>query len=84
MKPQRILQLLRKRPFDAFRIHLSDGSSYDIQHPELAIVERNKVIVGVPGSEGPDGLVERSVFSSLLHISRAEWLDGDSRAGSTC
>ena len=80
MNPQDVLQLLRKRPFEPFRIHLSDGSSFEIRHPELAIVERTKVIVGVPGPKGPEGPVERSVFCALLRITRAEALDGESRS----
>ena len=80
MNPQDVLQLLRKRPFEPFRIHLSDGSSFEIRHPELAIVERTKVIVGVPGPKGPEGPVERSVFCALLHITRAEPLDGEPRS----
>lgn len=76
MRPEDILTFLRARPFEAFRIHMSDGSSFDISHPELAIVERSKIIVGVPGPEGPDGPVERSVFCALIHITRAEKING--------
>jgi|WetSurMetagenome_2_1015567.scaffolds.fasta_scaffold1473836_1 hypothetical protein len=76
MRPEDILQLLRRRPFEAFRIHLSDGSEFDIRHPELAIVERSKIIVGVPGPEGPDGPVERTVFCALMHITRVEPING--------
>ena len=79
MRPEDILQLLRKRPFEPFRLHLSDGSSFQIDHPELAIVERSKVIVGVPGPQGPDGPVERTVFCSLIHVTRIEPADGSPR-----
>ena len=79
MRPEDILQLLRRRPFEPFRLHLSDGSSFEIGHPELAIVERSKVIVGVPGPEGPDGPVERTVFCALIHITRIEPADGSPR-----
>ena len=81
MRPEDILAFLRARPFEPFRIHLSDGSAFEIHHPELAIVERSKIIVGVPGPQGPDGPVERSVFCALLHITRAEKVDGAPRSG---
>ena len=55
MRPEDILELLRKHPFEPFRIHLSDGVAYDVRHPDMAIVQRSKVIVAVPGPEGPDG-----------------------------
>ncbi len=76
MRPEDILEFLRAKPFEPFRIHMSDGSAFDIRHPELALVERSKVIVGVPGPKGPDGPVERSVFCALMHITRAEKVDG--------
>lgn len=53
MRPEDILRFLRTRPFEPFRIHMSDGTTYDVAHAELALVERSVVIVGVPGSKGP-------------------------------
>jgi hypothetical protein len=76
VRPDDILQLLRAKPFEPFRIHLSDGSSFEVKHPELAIVERSKVIIGVPGPEGPNGPVERTIFCALVHINRVEPVDG--------
>ena len=77
MRPEDVLQLLRRRPFEPFRIHVSDGSTFEVRHPELAIVERSKVIIGVPGRDGPEGPVERSVFCALIHITRLEPVDGN-------
>jgi hypothetical protein len=34
MAPNDILALLRARPFRAFRIVTSDGTVYDVNHPE--------------------------------------------------
>ena len=76
MRPEDILRFLRARPFESFRIYMSDGSTFDIKHPELAIVERSTVLVGVPGPQGPDGPVERTVFCALVHITRAEKVNG--------
>ena len=39
MRPEDILELLRARPFEPFRVCLSDGSTYEIQHPDMAIVQ---------------------------------------------
>ena len=76
MRPEDILRFLRTRPFEPFRIHMSDGTTYDIAHPDLALVERSVVIVGVPGPKGPDGPLEHSVNCALVHIVRAEKLNG--------
>lgn len=79
MRPEDLLELLRTYPFEPFRVHLSDGASYDIHHPDMAIVERSKVIIGVPGREGPDGPMERTVNCALIHVVRAEPVNGVSR-----
>lgn len=63
-------------PFEPFRIHLSDGVAYDVRHPDMAIVQRSKVIVGVPGPAGPDGPAERTVNCALIHITRTELVNG--------
>lgn len=76
MRPDDIVQLLRTRPFEPFRICLSDGQSYEIRHPELAIVDRSKVVIGVPGPRGIDGPAERTVNCALLQITRTEPLNG--------
>jgi hypothetical protein len=81
MRPDDVLQLLRARPFQPFRISLSDGQQYEVRHPEIAIVSRWTVLVGIPGPRGPDGPVERVVTCSLMHITRMEALNGASTSG---
>jgi hypothetical protein len=76
MRPEDILELLRTRPFEPFRLHLSDGSVYEIPHPDMAIVQRSKVTVAVPGALGPDGPAERTVNRALIHITRTELVNG--------
>jgi hypothetical protein len=80
MRPDDVLQLLRARPFQPFRISLSDGKRYEVRHPDMAIVARSTVMVGVPGRSGPDGPVERVVTCALVHITRMELLDSASTA----
>ena len=80
MRPDDVLQLLRARPFQPFRISLSDGKQCDVRHPEMAIVSRSTVLLGIPGPRGPDGPVERVVTCSLIHVTRMELLDGASAA----
>lgn len=78
MRPADVLELLRATPFEPFRVHLSDGTSFDISHPDMAMVYRSKVTIGVPGPQGPDGPVERAVNCALVHITRMELLNGAS------
>jgi len=74
MSPDRILDHLRRQPFRPIRIYLSDGSSYEVAHPELALVTRREVVIGLPEAEGE--LPDRSVFCDPLHITRIEPIDG--------
>jgi len=78
MRPEDILELLRAAPFEPFRIHLSDGAVFEVRHPDMAIVQRSRVTVAVPGPQGPDGPAERTVNRALAHITRTELLNGES------
>ena len=75
MRSDDLLQKLKKQPFVPFRVFLSDGSQYDVRHPELAIVTRRTVVIGVPGSDGPEGPMDKTVDCSLMHVTRLEQLD---------
>ena len=75
MRPQDILKLLRAQPFRPFRIALSDGSQYDLRHPELAFVERSVMTIGIPGPGGLEQPLERTMTVALLHINKAKPLD---------
>ena len=81
MRPEDILEILRSRPFEPFRFYLSDGAVYEIRHPDMAIVQRSKVTVAVPGPAGPDAPAERTVNCALIHITRTELLNGESERG---
>jgi hypothetical protein len=70
MSHQDLLDLLRKRPFVPFRIYATDGRTYDVRHPDQALVLRTRVIL--PLSPSPDEVAERSEHLALHHIIRAE------------
>jgi hypothetical protein len=80
MRPEGILQLLRHQPFQPFRIWLSDGSEFEIRHPELALVGKSTVVVGLAGPDGPNGPVDRMVTCALVHITRTEAVNGSPKA----
>jgi hypothetical protein len=47
MRQEDVREFLRRQPFRPFRMTLTDGRSYDVMHPELALLGRNVVIVGL-------------------------------------
>ena len=73
MRPDEIRGHLRREPFRPIRIYISDGSSYDVRHPELMFVSRAKVVIGLDA--GDDELPERSVYCDPLRITRIQPLD---------
>ena len=73
----RIRKLLAVRPFKPFRIHLSDGSHYEVPHPEFAWVFGRTVFVGIAGTSADDAFAEEL---SILHITRIEKV-GPTKAG---
>ena len=81
MRPEDILEILRSTPFEPFRVYLTDGAVYELRHPDMAIVQRSKVTLAVPGPAGPDGPAERTVNCALIHITRTELLNGARERG---
>ena len=59
MPPQDLLQALRRRPFEPFRLHVSDGTVYEVRHPELVIVALGSAVVGMPTAGQQHPQVER-------------------------
>ena len=76
MRQQEVRDALRKEPFQPFRIHLSNGHSYDVRHPEFAALTRRSVFVGLPS--GKDEVADRMIECDLLHVVTIEPIDGAS------
>lgn len=74
MRTEDIQQLVRQRPFRPFRVTLTDGRSYDVRHPELAMVGRTTVAIGLPAN-GDETVYDRLVTVDLLHIMQTEPVD---------
>jgi hypothetical protein len=66
-----IIALLRARPFEPFRIVTSDGTTYEVRHPELVMVGVASTIIGYPDRHNP-GVYERYDIVSMRHIVRLE------------
>ncbi len=79
MRADEIRAPLRKHPFRPIRVYISDGSSYDVRHPELMFVTRSEVVIAL--DPGNDAVPERSVYYDPVHITRIEPLNGRKRKG---
>ena len=74
IRPEDIRELLHKQPFQPFRMHMSNGQSYDVKHPELAIVTRGTIVVAKPAPGGEEAIGEGFHLVSVLHINDVEVL----------
>ncbi len=68
MAPNDVLQALRKRPFEPFRIEVSDGSAYEVRHPELVMVGLASLSIGIPPTGQDKPVYERVETVSLRHV----------------
>src|SRR5207244_7534253 len=67
-------EIVTHGPFVRFRLFLTDGSSFEIRQPELFMLGRRSVVVGIARS--PDQtFYDRSTTVDLLHIMRTEPLE---------
>jgi hypothetical protein len=80
MHPDEVVAALRRKPFVPFRLHVADGASYDIRHPELLWVTARAAYVGIP-ADAPNLIPERAVTIALGHVSRIEDLPAPTAPG---
>lgn len=69
MSPNDLLERLRTRPFIPFRIYATEGRTYEVRHPDQALVLRTRVILPMPSG---NGVPERSEHLALVHVVRLE------------
>lgn len=69
MTSDELVELLAERPFLPLRIHLSNGRTHELRHPEMAIVGQDVVALGVQraGEEFP-----RIRLVDIRHINEIE------------
>jgi hypothetical protein len=53
------------------KVYLSDGKTYEIRHPEMALIGHLDLYVGTEGTPG-SGIAEKTDLVSLLHVTRVE------------
>lgn len=74
MRADEIREHLDADPFIPFRLCLSDGSSYEIQHPDQVLVTTWSVEIGLPEQRSEKRIYQRIAHCALLHIVKLEKL----------
>ena len=78
MRTDELRVLLDRRPFEPIRLHITSGQTVDIKHPEMALVTRSLVVVGVTDSDAR--VADYAIHYNLLHVVKIEPLDGNQPA----
>jgi hypothetical protein len=73
MSVQTFRQLLAQKPFQPFRLVMSSGQTYEVRHPEMAMLTRTDLLVGV--GETDEGVPAELRICALLHVARVEPLN---------
>ncbi len=71
MSPAELQSELRKKPFVPFRMHLSDGTVYEIHHPDLVMPEITTALIGF-ASDPNQTYYNSYTVVSLLRVVRLE------------
>lgn len=70
MTIQTFRELLTQKPFKPFRLVMSSGQAYEVRHPEMAMLTRTDILVGVGETE--EGVPAEFRICSLLHVTAVE------------
>ena len=74
MTSDNIWNRVREKPFHAFRLNTSDGKGFDVLHPEMIAVSRNRITVTIynPDERPGEDVPSRDVSISPLHVASVE------------
>ena len=70
MTVQTFRELLSHRPFRPFRLVMSSGQGYEVRHPEMALLTRTDLLVGIGDTD--EGVPAAFKICSLLHVTAVE------------
>lgn len=75
---QTFKEMLTRRPFKPVRLVLASGKSYEIRHPEMALLTGTDILVGV--DETDEGVPAEFKVVSLLRVTAIEPIETSSAA----
>jgi hypothetical protein len=72
MQREQIQELLKRRPFQPFRVHLTDGRACDVSYPGITLLSQYSLTIGFPEPDDPDPdpVYDRTEMVQLSQISR--------------
>lgn len=71
MSPEELNSLLRGRPFMPFRIHVAEQATYEIRNPEMAVIGRTVLFLGM-ARDVDSPYFDEPVLVTLRHTTQVE------------
>ena len=72
LRPESLRDELHRQPFVPLHIFLTGGKTYDIRHPEMAMITSREVYIGGEETSPGSGIAKGCDLVSLLHVVRVE------------
>lgn len=60
-----MVQLLRQQPFQPFVVQMSNGTRFEVRHPEMAALAKSNLIIARPDSDEVE-------YCALLHVANVK------------
>jgi hypothetical protein len=74
MLRKHLMELNGKRPLEPFRIHLTDGRTFDVRYPNMLLVMNTFLSIGIPEVGVPDPVVDYFVDVEMPLVRAIELL----------
>ena len=81
MTQDELRRLLRLRPFQPFRVVVNDGRMFEVYYPEMNLLARSFIKIGVPEPNRPNPICDHTVYVPLSAIVRVEPLAASGSSG---
>ena len=65
-------RLLRQRPFQPFRVVLSDGRTYEVRNPRMNLLAESFIKIGIPHASLPEPVCDHTEYVRLEEIAYTE------------
>ncbi len=72
MSNEEFRRLLKEKPFQPFRVIVTDGRTFEVRHPEMNLVAQSYVKIGIPENEAPHPICDHTEFVPYSQIVRVE------------
>jgi hypothetical protein len=72
VQPEELLERLRRRPFEPFAVHLSDGRIFEVLYPHNHLVCTTLLVLGIPEPDQGGFIADHFVYLDFSLITKLE------------